>query len=170
MNKIKGTIKIFFTFILLLVTICVTFVLPGIYNYLVYKADRQAKEVFVQPVIWKKQCSNNKRYCLHIATRGYLNKNKRSQKVIVYLIDTTNKKTLFFRQSSYIFRIKDLQGYPFRKFVVDRYKKRIVKPWLNKHYSIGNSGDLFITTPNGKRLLFKNDYGLLKQKKCNYRD
>ena len=165
MNKIKRTIEFFLTFILSLVTVFVTLILPGIYNYLVYKEYRQAKEVFVQPTTWKKQCSNNQKYCLHIATKGYLNQNNRYQKVIVYLLDTTNKKMLFSTRSRYIFSSRDLQGYPFRKFIVNRYKKRIVKPWLNKHYFISNSGDLFTTTPRGVKLLFKNNYGRYKQKK-----
>jgi hypothetical protein len=143
------TIRNCINIILIIITIFVALVFPTRYSYLSYEVEQEAKKIFNTPVTWKKKCSDSNKYCLYIRTKGNFN-NKRSQKVILDFINTDTKQKLFYRESVYIFQAIDLEGYKFNKFIVNKYKKRIVKPWLKNHYYISDRGNLLIIVPKGR--------------------
>jgi hypothetical protein len=140
---LKKTICNCINIILIIITIFVALVFPAICSYLSYKVEQEAKKIFNTPVTWKKKCSDNHKYCLYIRTKGNFD-NKRSQKVILDFINTDTKQKLFYRESVNVFQASDLEGYKFNKFIVNKYKKRIVEPWLKNHYYISDRGNLLI--------------------------
>jgi hypothetical protein len=125
-------------------TILIAYVFPAIHSYLSYREYQKAKQLFYLTIVWHTKCSNNQRYCLHIITKGKSTKNQLVQKVIFNLIDTKKQKLLVSKQSSYIFHNHDLEGYKFNQFIVNRYKRKIVKLWLKNDYLITNNGKLLI--------------------------
>lgn len=128
------------------------FILPGIYSYSSYKAYKEAKQSFYQPVTWQKKCSDNQRYCLYIRTKGNANQNILLQQIILELVDTNNKKLLFSKRSTHTFKSSDLEGYKFNKFIVNRYKRNLVDFWLEDYYFISNEGNLLIIELDSDRV------------------
>ncbi|MGL6337796.1 MAG: hypothetical protein ACRC80_01495 [Waterburya sp.] len=137
-------IKNYLNITLFLITILIAYVFPVIHSSLAFREYQKTKQLFYQPIVWQTKCSNNQRYCLYIITQGKSNKNKLIQKVILNLIDIKERNLLLSKQSTYIFQTHDLEGYKLNQFIVNRYKRKIIKSWLKNDYLISNKGKLLI--------------------------